>query len=120
MVKSTQMDSASSADAEEGDTTRKRTSLEDARKEDIFIESLREWRSSRHGIDNDMSSSLYSPSECAICLTKYKDGDDVCWSQNVKCFHAYHSNCIIEWLLKHNECPMCRRNFLKCDEKRHT
>lgn len=93
--------------------TRNRSSLEAVQKEGIFVQSLREWRSSQHGIDDDVSSSLYSPKECAICMAKYKHNDDICWSRNDKCVHVYHLSCMMERLMKHNECPMCRRNFLR-------
>ena len=77
--------------------------------------SFREWRSTHHGIDDSVSvdSSIYNPRSCAICMAKYEHNDDICWSKNEKCYHAFHLNCVIPWLMKHNECPMCRRHFLK-------
>ena len=49
---------------------------------------------------------------CSICLADYDDGDDICWSQNDKCNHFFHKECIQTWLLTHEECPCCRRDFL--------
>lgn len=49
---------------------------------------------------------------CSICLTEYKDGDEICWSHNDKCNHFFHKACIQTWLLTHEECPCCRQDFL--------
>jgi RING-finger-containing ubiquitin ligase len=88
----------------------------DFKKEDIIVDSFREWRSTRHGIDDSIQSSIYSPKSCSICMSRYKDGDEICWSRNEKCYHAFHLGCMMEWLMKHNDCPMCRRNYLRTDE----
>eukprot|EP00525_Craspedostauros_australis_P003508 CAMPEP_0198112838 /NCGR_PEP_ID=MMETSP1442-20131203/4628_1 /TAXON_ID= /ORGANISM="Craspedostauros australis, Strain CCMP3328" /LENGTH=372 /DNA_ID=CAMNT_0043769753 /DNA_START=17 /DNA_END=1135 /DNA_ORIENTATION=+ len=49
---------------------------------------------------------------CAICLTDYEKDDILCWSQSEKCTHVFHRDCMEEWLLKHEECPCCRHNYL--------
>lgn len=56
---------------------------------------------------------LDASSTCSICWEKYRDGETVCLSSNKHCNHAYHFDCILPWLLKRNDCPLCRRNFLK-------
>ena len=58
------------------------------------------------------SSSLYSPKTCPICLIKYKTGDEIAWSKNEGCYHAYHFECIEVWLMNHDNCPICRRDYL--------
>ena len=40
--------------------------------------------------------------ECAICLDKIVDGEDV---SHYKCQHYMHSNCLWKW---ENGCPLCR------------
>jgi hypothetical protein len=50
---------------------------------------------------------------CVICLVEYQDGDEISWSHNISCDHAFHRDCIIEWLLTSYECPCCRRNYLR-------
>ena len=53
---------------------------------------------------------------CPICLEQYKDGDDVCWSKNKDCGHAFHFTCIKSWLMTHEDCPLCRADYLALDE----
>ena len=64
----------------------------------------------RDGTDIDGTS--ISPLICPICINEYDDGDEICWSQNPDCNHFFHCECISEWLLRHDECPCCRSNFL--------
>jgi len=52
--------------------------------------------------------------ECTICFNEFKEGDKLGWSEN--CRHFFHRDCVFQWLLKHKECPCCRRQFLP-DEK---
>jgi hypothetical protein len=68
-----------------------------------------------NGHDKDGDEHAASEGEtCAICLVDYQDGDEVCWSRNSSCGHAFHRDCIIEWLLTgtHDYCPICRRSYL--------
>ena len=53
---------------------------------------------------------------CPICLTEYEEGDKICWSQSSQCTHMFHRKCIFEWLMKHNDCPLCRNDFLTLAE----
>ena len=57
---------------------------------------------------------------CAICLSRYKVGDTLVWSTNPDCPHAYHQDCIIEYLARIEDdnstsscmpCPCCRQDF---------
>lgn len=55
------------------------------------------------------------PSLCAICLANYEVGDDVVWSSNSECEHAFHEQCIEKWLMRKRGyplCPCCRRDFV--------
>ena len=55
------------------------------------------------------------PNCCAVCLGEYDMGDTVVWSCNPECKHAFHLDCIMEWLLKIEDggtpCPCCRQEF---------
>jgi len=60
------------------------------------------------------------PNECAICLCDYEKGDTVVTSCNSECPHAFHQECIVEWLVKMQEgtpCPCCRRPFVQLDAR---
>lgn len=51
-------------------------------------------------------------SYCAICLDRFIHDDDICVSQDVQCIHVFHLECLYPWLLKSQDCPCCRRDFL--------
>ena len=70
-------------------------------------------------MDDDVYSiSSMSESEskeqdfCSICFDMYKEGDEIAWSKNKACHHAYHAKCILLWLMNHDDCPTCRANFI--------
>ncbi|CAI9100408.1 OLC1v1037405C1 [Oldenlandia corymbosa var. corymbosa] len=44
--------------------------------------------------------------ECAICLSKFEDIEIL--RLLPKCKHAFHINCLDQWLEKHSSCPLCR------------
>jgi hypothetical protein len=49
---------------------------------------------------------------CPICLKDYQVDEEIAFSPNSNCSHAFHRECIEEWLLRHEECPCCRYNYL--------
>jgi hypothetical protein len=69
----------------------------------------------KHGGDDEIGA--IERDHCAICLVEYQDGDEISWSHNSSCGHAFHSDCIIEWLLASDECPCCRRNYLRFEDE---
>ena len=74
------------------------------------------------------------PIFCAVCLSEFTKGDQVCWSSNANCTHVFHENCILQWLtssgkkrstsqiftknpsdeelLRGEFCPCCRQDFI--------
>ncbi|XP_044464183.1 E3 ubiquitin-protein ligase ATL42-like [Mangifera indica] len=44
--------------------------------------------------------------ECSVCLAKFEDIEIL--RLLPKCKHAFHINCIDQWLEKHSSCPLCR------------
>jgi Ring finger domain len=61
-------------------------------------------------------------SDCAICLDEYQVNDIVVWSCNKDCQHAFHQECILEWLNKIPDggtpCPCCRQEFTDWETQR--
>jgi len=49
---------------------------------------------------------------CSVCLEPYKAGDLVSWSIKEECNHVFHYRCIYPWLLKSEQCPICRSKYL--------
>ena len=86
------------------------------KKDDICIETLRSIRSGMNlylDLERNLDESLYSPRSCPICCEDYVKGDDVAWSRNEECCHAFHTDCIVPWLMDHDDCPMCRCVYVK-------
>lgn len=50
-------------------------------------------------------------SECSVCQEEYKKGDKCV---ELPCEHNYHKKCVLEWLNRHDSCPICRQ---PCDVK---
>lgn len=44
--------------------------------------------------------------ECSVCLSKFEDIEIL--RLLPKCKHAFHINCVDQWLEKHSSCPLCR------------
>ncbi|XP_060211532.1 E3 ubiquitin-protein ligase ATL42-like [Lycium barbarum] len=47
--------------------------------------------------------------ECAVCLSSFEDVEVL--RLLPKCKHAFHINCIDQWLEKHSSCPLCRHKI---------
>ncbi|MES1910071.1 MAG: hypothetical protein MHM6MM_002732 [Cercozoa sp. M6MM] len=47
---------------------------------------------------------LDTTEDCAICLQKWRPYDKV---QVLPCAHAFHSTCILRWLKRRPQCPLC-------------
>jgi hypothetical protein len=57
--------------------------------------------------------NLDSEKKCPICMEEYKIGDEICFSRNKKCPHVFHAECMRNWLMKSNDCPLCRLDYLQ-------
>lgn len=54
----------------------------------------------------------YTDGECALCIDNYEVDDEVVWS-DLECRHAFHKDCILQWLAKGKKrCPICRHWFV--------
>ncbi|KAH0916961.1 hypothetical protein HID58_024621 [Brassica napus] len=52
--------------------------------------------------------------ECSVCLSKFEDVEIL--RLLPKCKHAFHIECIDEWLEQHATCPLCRNRVCIEDE----
>jgi len=93
------------------------------RKSDIIIENIKYRKSlsqMKTSFRNRLSSrgssassmELYTTKTCFICLERYKVGESIVWSTNKECCHSYHKDCMVRWLMDHDDCPLCRKDYL--------
>lgn len=54
------------------------------------------------------TQKIQSKETCSICLEPLNG--EVAMSRN--CKHRFHRDCLVEWLVRREDCPVCRRNFL--------
>ncbi|KAL2542753.1 brassinosteroid-responsive RING-H2 [Abeliophyllum distichum] len=59
--------------------------------------------------NNNNAASEDSSVECAVCLCRIDEGDEV---RELRCNHLYHRVCLDRWLgYGHRTCPLCRNNL---------
>mmetsp|Transcript_9166 Transcript_9166/g.17250 ORF Transcript_9166/g.17250 Transcript_9166/m.17250 type:complete len:269 (-) Transcript_9166:14-820(-) len=51
--------------------------------------------------------------DCPICWESFKVKEKVCWSRNVNCQHGFHLDCMLVWLKDHEQCPLCRCDYMR-------
>ena len=70
-------------------------------------------------LDNNKLDKIKSSDneQCIICLEDFKINEQCLY---LNCLHLFHSKCIIEWLLKHDNCPICKENYKIDDDKLDT
>ncbi|XP_027345785.1 E3 ubiquitin-protein ligase MBR2 isoform X2 [Abrus precatorius] len=56
-----------------------------------------------------MTESSTDLEPCCICQEEYADGENV---GSLDCGHEFHSECIKQWLLQKNLCPICKTTAL--------
>lgn len=52
----------------------------------------------------------FASDTCLICLDILGDGRMMGVSSN--CGHRFHRECLVDWLVRNQECPVCRKDFL--------
>eukprot|EP00550_Attheya_septentrionalis_P009186 CAMPEP_0198287088 /NCGR_PEP_ID=MMETSP1449-20131203/6011_1 /TAXON_ID=420275 /ORGANISM="Attheya septentrionalis, Strain CCMP2084" /LENGTH=199 /DNA_ID=CAMNT_0043984987 /DNA_START=46 /DNA_END=642 /DNA_ORIENTATION=- len=43
------------------------------------------------------STHCIGDNTCSICLEAFQVGDKISWSENIKCKHVFHHECIVHW-----------------------
>lgn len=66
---------------------------------------LDEFNKNTNKVESMNSYKAVRDNVCSICFDEYIDRDVL---TVLPCKHQYHQQCIIEWLLQHTECPLCR------------
>ena len=51
---------------------------------------------------------------CCICQEEYKDGEDL---GKLDCGHDFHADCVKQWLMQKNLCPICKTTGLNTSGK---
>ena len=82
--------------------------------QEVVLQPARSDRSSALWASIRSATSMFSargqPLCCAVCLEAMEDGEAI--GKSNACTHVFHEACITEWLHQHDECPVCRRNYL--------
>ena len=70
-------------------------------------------------LDRDKLDKIKNSSkeQCIICLDEFKINDGCLY---LNCLHLFHARCIVEWLLKHDNCPICKESYKIDDDKLDT
>ncbi|KAL9238000.1 hypothetical protein vseg_012482 [Gypsophila vaccaria] len=63
----------------------------------------------QHKHVHTMSDDLTEAEPCCVCQEEYKDGDDI---GSLDCGHDFHKECIKQWLVQKNLCPICKTTGL--------
>mmetsp|Transcript_25914 Transcript_25914/g.38387 ORF Transcript_25914/g.38387 Transcript_25914/m.38387 type:complete len:337 (-) Transcript_25914:100-1110(-) len=50
---------------------------------------------------------------CSVCLEAFEAGDTLSWSKDLQCKHVFHGDCLLPWLMKNDDCPMCRATLIQ-------
>ena len=67
--------------------------------------------------ENSSKLIKLSSKTCPICIDAFEIGDEICCSRNSNCPHVFHTECMVSWLMKHNDCPLCRADYLIKEEE---
>lgn len=92
-------------------TTSSEEKTEESEAQDnVFTRTIYSAGNSLRGL---LGSATTSKNECSICLSDFQADETISWAKSKDCSHVYHEDCIIQWLEKHDECPLCRVNLFK-------
>lgn len=67
-------------------------------------------------IENTARKGSLSVKVCVICSEEYKEGDSVAFSKKSTCNHSFHIDCLVKWLMNHDNCPLCRLSYFDNDK----
>ncbi|CAN8257913.1 unnamed protein product [Cochlearia groenlandica] len=71
-------------------------------KEDVILKTMKQHKHT----SSSASAELHHDIEpCCVCQEQYKEGDDV---GTLECGHEFHKDCIKQWVMIKNLCPICK------------
>ncbi|KZV46132.1 hypothetical protein F511_29094 [Dorcoceras hygrometricum] len=73
--------------------------------EEVIINSLKGKTYVASGAENPVETE-----PCSICREEYSEGDNL---GTLDCGHDFHKDCIKQWLMHKNLCPICKTTGLK-------
>ncbi|MCD7456049.1 hypothetical protein HAX54_030523 [Datura stramonium] len=73
---------------------------------DEQLSNLPSWKYKEIG--NKEDQMIKSSAECCICLTKYKDKEEI---RQLPCSHIFHLKCVDQWLKIISCCPLCKQEL---------
>ncbi|KAJ4848222.1 hypothetical protein Tsubulata_014394 [Turnera subulata] len=60
-------------------------------------------------IDISYHTKVDQPTECAVCLCKVEEGEEI---RELRCNHIFHRVCLDRWIeYRHSTCPLCRESI---------
>jgi hypothetical protein len=68
-----------------------------------LVRREREWADEKH---HRWQLFAANSSRCTMCLEDFRLNERV---HRLPCQHYFHHQCIVQWLLRHNTCPICRK-----------
>lgn len=55
---------------------------------------------------------------CSVCLEGFAPGDRLSWAKlDPNCRHVFHTDCLVPWLMEHDECPYCRTVLIEYEDE---
>ena len=71
-----------------------------------------EWKNCKNNILMDNYCSKHLKQTCSICFEKVPSTNSA-QTKRLRCGHAYHFKCIINWFVNSDQCPVCRQPQVK-------
>ncbi|KAK6116257.1 hypothetical protein DH2020_049999 [Rehmannia glutinosa] len=72
--------------------------------EETIMSRLKQQKYIKRGAENHADTE-----PCSICREEYNDGEDL---GTLECGHDFHRDCIKQWLMQKNLCPICKTTGL--------
>lgn len=100
-------------------TTSKRGNRDDSTNQSIAVLDMEKDGDSKGESQlKDMSDDA-SSSCCPVCLDTLESNDAISWSKMFRCEHVFHTLCLTPWLMKNDDCPVCRTILIQNEDYKY-